>query len=77
MSCLFVGVKMPLLEVRTAYKPYCIIVSSIFHLEGNGSFSWISFRKELLAVPAENIVFSMSFTISSVISVFSAVMRWH
>lgn len=77
MSCLFVGVEDASLEVRTAYKPYCIIVSSIFPLEGNGSFSWISFRKELLAVSAENIVFSMSFTISLVISVFSAVMRWH
>lgn len=29
---------MPLLEVRNCHKPYCIIVSSIFHLEGNGSF---------------------------------------
>lgn len=48
---------MLLLEVRTASKPYCIIVSSIFHLEGNGSFSWISFRKELLAASAENTVF--------------------
>lgn len=70
---------MLLLEVRTAYKPYCIIVSGIFHLEGNGSFSWISFRKESLAVSAENIVFSVSFrgSISLVISFFSAVMRWH
>lgn len=70
---------MPLLGVRTASRPCCVIVSSIFHLEGNGSFSWISFRKESLAVSTENTVFSMSFrgSISLVISAFSAVMRWH